>query len=422
MRLPFELLLSLRYLKPKRTFVSVITVISTIGVTLGVAVLIIVMSVMSGFDRDLHEKILGFNPHIKVYSRSGEMRDYEKTAEQVRSVAHVRAVAPFAFGQVWMETQPNIGPSQGMAPYLRGIESDLESQVSVLSTSIIEGKFDVSGRGLLIGNVMANNLHLQVGDVVVLYSPSQLQKMKLSQEEGQPEAILADNYEIKGIFDVGFFEYNSSFLITSMLNFQELFDMDDTVQGLLVMLDDPQLVTPLAEELNSELGLGYYTSTWMQENSQIVSALVVEKNVMFYILFLIMVVAGFGIANALITFVFQKTREIGLLKAIGATRLQILFIFLSQSLMVGVVGVICGFSLGMTAIAFRNEFLQFMNRMTGFELFPAELYFFSELPAMIIPSDIILVCGGSLLICLLSGILPAAYASRQHPVTSLRHE
>ena len=119
----------------------------------------------------------------------------------------------------------------------------MESQVSVLSTSIIEGKFDVSGRGLLIGNVMANNLHLQVGDVVVLYSPSQLQKMKLSQEEGQPEAILADNYEIKGIFDVGFFEYNSSFLITSMLNFQELFDMDDTVQGLLVMLDDPQLVT-----------------------------------------------------------------------------------------------------------------------------------------------------------------------------------
>ena len=422
MRLPFELLLSLRYLKPKRTFVSVITVISTIGVTLGVAVLIIVMSVMSGFDRDLHEKILGFNPHIKVYSRSGEMRDYEKTAEQVRSVAPVRAVAPFAYGQVWMETQPNIGPSQGMAPYLRGIEADLESQVSVLSTSIIEGKFDVSGRGLLIGNVMANNLHLQVGDVVVLDSPSQLQKMKLSQEEGQPEAILADNYEIKGIFDVGFFEYNSSFLITSMLNFQELFDMDDTVQGLLVMLDDPQLVTPLAEELNSELGLGYYTSTWMQENSQIVSALVVEKNVMFYILFLIMVVAGFGIANALITFVFQKTREIGLLKAIGATRLQILFIFLSQSLMVGVVGVICGFSLGMTAIAFRNEFLQFMNRMTGFELFPAELYFFSELPAMIIPSDIILVCGGSLLICLLSGILPAAYASRQHPVTSLRHE
>ncbi|HQC42880.1 MAG TPA: FtsX-like permease family protein, partial [Verrucomicrobiota bacterium] len=233
---------------------------------------------------------------------------------------------------------------------------------------------------------------------------------------------LADNYEIKGIFDVGFFEYNSSFLITSLVNFQELFDMDETTQGLLVMLDDPQLVTPVAKELDAKLGWGYQSSTWIQENSQIVGALAVEKNVMFYILFLIMIVAGFGIANALITFVFQKTREIGLLKAIGATRLQILFIFLSQSLMVGVIGVICGFSLGMTALAFRNEFLQFMNRMTGFELFPAELYFFSELPALIIPSDIIMICGGSLLICLLSGILPAAYASRQHPVSSLRHE
>jgi lipoprotein-releasing system permease protein len=422
MRLPFELLLSLRYLKPKRTFVSVITVISTIGVTLGVAVLIIVMSVMSGFDQDLHDKILGFNPHIKVYSRSGEMRDYEKTAENIRNVEHVRAVAPFTLGQVWMETQSSNGASQGMAPYLRGIEADLEEQVSVLPSSIIEGQFDVSGRGLLIGTVMARNFHLRVGDVVALYSPSQLQKMKLSQEEGQPEAILADNYEIKGIFDVGFFEYNSTFLITSMLNFQELFDMDESTQGLLVMLDDPQLVTPVAEEIKTVLGSAYQTSTWMQENSQIVGALAVEKNVMFYILFLIMIVAGFGIANALITFVFQKTREIGLLKAVGATRLQILFIFLSQSLMVGVIGVICGFSLGMTAIAFRNEFLQFMNRMTGFELFPAELYFFSKLPALIIPSDIIMICGGSLLICLLSGILPAAYASRQHPVTSLRHE
>jgi lipoprotein-releasing system permease protein len=321
------------------------------------------------------------------------MRDYEKTAENIRNVEHVRAVAPFTLGQVWMETQSSNGASQGMAPYLRGIEADLEEQVSVLPSSIIEGQFDVSGRGLLIGTVMARNFHLRVGDVVALYSPSQLQKMKLSQEEGQPEAILADNYEIKGIFDVGFFEYNSTFLITSMLNFQELFDMDESTQGLLVMLDDPQLVTPVAEEIKTVLGSAYQTSTWMQENSQIVGALAVEKNVMFYILFLIMIVAGFGIANALITFVFQKTREIGLLKAVGATRLQILFIFLSQSLMVGVIGVICGFSLGMTAIAFRNEFLQFMNRMTGFELFPAELYFFSKLPALIIPSDIIMICG-----------------------------
>ena len=422
MRMPFELLLSLRYLKPKRTFVSVISIISTIGVTLGVAVLIIVMSVMSGFDRDLHEKILGFNPHIKVYSHTGEVYRYEQLCDQITHMEHVKAVAPFSIGQVWMETQPDDDSPKGMAPYLRGIDPSMEDQISVLPKSIVDGEFDLSGRGLVIGSVMARNLHLNVGDVVALYSPSQLQKMRLSQEVGEPEAILADNYEIKGIYDVGFFEYNASFLITSMLNFQELFNTGETVQGLMVMLDDPRNCDAIAKKLDDALGFSYYVSTWKEENAQLVNALAVEKNVMFYILFLIMIVAGFGIANALITFVFQKTREIGILKAIGATRLQILFIFLNQSLMVGVIGVLCGFGLGMTAIAFRNEFLQFMNRLTGFELFPAELYFFSELPAMIIPSDVIMICCGSLLICLLSGILPAAHASRQHPVTSLRHE
>ena len=206
------------------------------------------------------------------------------------------------------------------------------------------------------------------------------------------------------------------------MNFQELFNLGDSVQGVFVMLDDPNLAAQVADELETDFNYNYSVTTWMQENEQLVNALVVEKNVMFYILFFIMIVAGFGIANALITFVFQKTREIGILKAIGASRSQILFIFLSQSLMVGCIGVVLGFSLGMTAIIFRNEFLQLMNRWTGFELFPASLYCFSELPAMIIPSDIILICGGSLLICLLSGLLPAMYAARQHPVESLRHE
>lgn len=422
MRLPFELLLSLRYLKPKRTFVSVISVISTIGVTLGVAVLIIVMSVMSGFDHDLHEKILGFNPHIKVYPLTGEMPSYEKIAKKIATVEHVRSTAPFCFGQVWLETQPEFGNQLGLAPYLRGIDPELESQISVLPSSIISGEFDVSGKGLLIGSAMARNLELSVGDNVAIYSPSQMQKVRLSHERGESEAILAENFEIKGIFDVGFFEYNSTFLISSMLNFQDLFGIGDNIQGILVMLDDPQQAIPVAKEIEEMLGYNYNVRTWMEENAQLVNALIVEKNVMFYILFFIMIVAGFGIANALITFVFQKTREIGILKAIGASRFQILFIFLSQSLMVGVIGVLCGFTLGMTAIAFRNEFLQFMNNLTGFELFPASLYCFSELPALIIPGDILLICGGSLIICLLSGILPAIYASRQHPVSSLRHE
>jgi lipoprotein-releasing system permease protein len=160
----------------------------------------------------------------------------------------------------------------------------------------------------------------------------------------------------------------------------------------------------------------------MEENSAILEALVVEKNVMFYLLFFITIVAAFGITSALITFVVQKTREIGTLKALGATSGQVMWLFLSQSLAVGVVGVICGFGLGMLAVLYRNQFLHLMRRLTGFELFPSRIYQFTELPGLIVPGDIAIICGGSLIICLLAGVLPAWNAGRLRPVEALRHE
>ena len=154
----------------------------------------------------------------------------------------------------------------------------------------------------------------------------------------------------------------------------------------------------------------------------ILDALIVEKNVMFYLLFFIMIVAAFGIMNSLITFVVQKTREIGMLKALGGTKGQVIWLFLSQSLTVGIAGVIAGFGLGMLALHYRNEFLRIMNRLTGFELFPAKIYYFSELPAIIVPRDIILICGSALIICVLAGLVPAWTAARLEPVEALRHE
>ena len=181
----------------------------------------------------------------------------------------------------------------------------------------------------------------------------------------------------------------------------------------------------LAEKLprlKSELGLDFVVRTWMDDNSGILSALLVEKNVMFYLLFFIMIVAAFGITSAQITFVMQKTREIGVLKALGATNGQVRWLFLSQSLIVGVLGVIAGFSLGLLALRFRNEFLDFMNKAFGFELFPANIYAFDRLPALIVPGDLAVICGGSLFICLLAGLLPAWNAGRLQPVEALRHE
>ncbi len=422
--LPFELMLALRYLRPKRTFVSVITLISVLGVTLGVAVLMIVISVMSGFDRELRDKILGFNTHMKVLAAGDNMRGYAAVMATVASNRNVRGVSPFVMGPVLVEAQVKEGESSEVAaPYVRGVEPTTESSVSVLPTSVVEGKFDLSGHGLLVGVELARFLHLHVGDHVAVYSPKDFERMKKARSHPQAEeAVLPEDYVVRGIFDVGYFEYNASVMVTSLENAQELYDLDDLVHGLLVMLNDPYQADAVRAQLLAALGPEYRISIWTEENSAILGALVVEKNMMFYLLFFIMIVAALCIMSALITFVVQKTREIGMLKALGATNPQVALLFLSQSAMVGILGVVAGFGLGMLAISYRNEFLHFMNRVTGFELFPASIYGFWELPALIMPRDIALICGSALVICLLAGLVPAWNASRLQPVEALRHE
>jgi lipoprotein-releasing system permease protein len=418
-RLPFELLLAVRYLRPKRTFVSVITLISVLGVTLGVAVLIIVISVMSGFDHDLREKILGFNPQLRIVKREGTLRDYQAVMRLVSSNSAVRAVAPYVLGRVMVETQPQNGPAQFDAPVLRGLDPKLETNITSIASNIVDGKFDVNGRGLLVGSEFAHNMGLQVGDRLSVYSPQELQKMRRSQGK---ETVLPDEFEIRGIFDVGYFEYDAQVIMSSLEDAQDLYVLDTSVHGLMVVLRDPYQAPIIAKQLAKALGPGVQITTWMQENASLLGALVVEKNVMFYLLFFIMIVAALCILSALITFVVQKTREIGMLKALGATDLQVSGLFLSQSGFVGAVGVVAGFCLGRLLLGYRNEFLEFMNHLTGFELFPASIYGFNKLPALIVPRDILIICGSALLICVLGGIIPAWRAGRLKPVEALRYE
>ena len=427
-KLPFELLLALRYLRPKRTFVSIITLISILGVALGVAVLIIVISVMSGFDHDLREKILGFNAHLKVYAldqagRSGTMKDYGRVMNLVAANKNVRGVTPFIFGPVLVETQAETNrPSLQDAPMLRGIDPQTEDKVSVLPRRIIEGKFDLSGRGLLVGVDFARALHLQVGDRLSIYSAREIKKMKAGRDKHEDTAILPDDYEVRGIFDVGYYDYDARVIVVSLDNAQDLYDLGDSVHGLLVMLQDPYQAPTVRNELGGVLGPDYAITTWTEENSAILGALIVEKNVMFYLLFFIVIVAALCILSAQITFVVQKTREIGMLKALGATNLQVSGVFISQSAIIGVLGVLAGYGLGIIALTYRNEFLHFMNRLTGWELFPASIYGFNDLPAIIDARDIALICGSSFVICILGGVLPAIRAGRLKPVEALRYE
>jgi lipoprotein-releasing system permease protein len=423
-RLPFELLLALRYLRPKRTFVSVITLISVLGVALGVAVLIIVISVMTGFDHQLRDKILGFNTHLKIGQPGRTMTNYQAVARIVASNHLVKAVGPFVIGKVMLETDPPNGLQQTQVdtPYVRGIVPSLETNLTVLPSKIVEGDFNVGNRGLLIGIKFAQNMGLEVGDRVKIYSPGDLRKFKEAIGKEGASTPVDTEYEIRGIFDVGYYEYDLSVIMASLRDAQDLYDLGNGVHGILVMLHDPYQAPAAAAELSKALGPGFRVTTWMEENENLLSALVVEKNVMFYLLFFIMIVAALCILSALITFVVQKTREIGMLKALGATDLQVAGIFLSQGALVGAIGDVAGYCLGRLALAYRNEFLHFLDRVFKFQLFPPSIYNFNDLPALIIRKDIVLICGSAWVICLLGGVIPAWRAGRLKPVEALRNE
>jgi lipoprotein-releasing system permease protein len=377
---------------------------------------------MTGFDRQLRDKILGFNSHLKILPRDETMKNYAAVARIVASNPRVKAVAPYVQGPVLVETEPPSGQSKVGAPWIRGIDPQIETNMSVLPDSIKYGKFDVSDRGLLVGTAFARNMSLQVGDRVEIGSPSVLQKWKESNKQKNAPVPVLPEYEVRGIFDVGYYEYNLSFVVISLSDAQELYDLHGSVHGLMVMLHDPYQATAAEDELALALGPDYQITSWMEENSNLLNALVVEKNVMFYLLFFIMIVAALCILSALITFVVQKTREIGMLKALGATDLQVSLVFLSQAALVGAIGDLAGYGLGMLALAYRNEFLHFMNRLTGFELFPASIYEFTELPALIVRQDILLICGSAWLVCILGGVIPAWRAGRLKPVEALRYE
>lgn len=426
LRFPFEVFLALRYLRPSRNFISVITLISVMGVVLGVGVLIVVISVMSGFDRQLRETLLGFEPHILVSDGYGQpLSNYEGVMEKVKNFTGVKGAAPVVMGPVMMEIFRKDGSSEVYAPYVRGVHPDFEKTVSNLHTDMVgDADMNFPGRVVYIGLDMARQIQLTRDDIVHLHSYGNFKKMRDAIESGEKMAIFPEEFVIDGIFDVGYYEFNSNVIILSLWDAQDLYSLgnDNLVHGVQIMVEDPMNAGEIRRQLAEHLGEDYHLTTWIDRKGELLNAIMVEKNVMFYILFFIMLVASFGIMGTLIAFVIQKTREIGILKALGAGRTQVMGIFLSQSIFVGVIGVSLGFLLGLAMVAIRNDFLKLMNWLTGFELFPASIYQFTKLPALIIPSDIAIICGGAMLMCLIAGIVPAWNAGRFKPVEALRHE
>ena len=408
MGLPFSLLLALKYLKPKRSYFSIVTIISILGVLLGVAVLVIVLSVMNGFDEMWRAKILDFEAHLTITGQ-GPIQEADALVKRIRQVTDVRGVAPFVQGPVVIRRGNDVSTAM-----LRGVVPAQEREVSQIPDRIVSGRFDVSDNRIVLGSDMARRLGVRVGDTLLLNSPGSF----LSAQEIR----LPEEATVSGIFDLGMWEFDSGFILCSLENSQDLFDLGQGVHALKVMVKDPYRAQQVAEHIGKVLPSGYMARTWMEQNRQLFGALRVEKNMMFFLLIFITVVAAFGITNTLITVAVQKTREIGLLKAIGFQSGTVMRVFFWQGWIEGMIGTGSGVLVGLLILRYRNDLMLWLSNTFNLELFQKELYHLSEIPASTSAADVAVVAVSVIVICTLAGAIPAYRAARLDPVEALRHE
>ena len=430
LKLPFSLFLALRYLKPKRTFLSIITLISVLGVMLGVTVLILVISVMTGFDRELRQKVIDFDAHILV-STEDIMHDWRALKTKIDKTPGVVATAPYVQGPVIVELE-----NRRLAPMIRGVDPAQEENVIPLRKFIKQGNFDLDGESTVLGIELARKLKIHLGDKLTVYSPGNLGQIldgikKLENAKGAEEkktidelrdVILPKELTVTGIYETGHYLHDSEFLLVPIYVGQELYGLGDALHGITVKTDNPYSAERVKSEIENFLTPPEFAETWIDMNHQYFEAVRLERTVMFFLLFFIVVVAAFGIMSTLITVTVQKRREIGIMKALGANLSQIVWVFLGQGTVVGLFGTLTGLGLGMTLIRYRNEFSHWLASTLHIEIFPREVYQFSSIPAEVIPKDVAIICISAFLICSFAALIPAYFAARLDPVKALRYE
>lgn len=407
----FPLFLALKYLKPKRSVASVITFVSVTGVMLGVAVVIIVRSVMTGFGDIWEEKILDFKPHISLVPSSGAVISGEdQVAASLRKIPGVTCVTPEIDTRILLSHRGRV-----LAPVILGVEGeDFRSAYRVGSPRA--GTFDLEGDSLIMGVTAARTLGVWVGDEVTVYSPKTL--------ASRDEVFLPLKWKVAGIFSCGQHDYDSGYVVASLPNVRDLMGMESGVFAIHLKTDrptDPERFKAIVSEAVERTGGRLRTITWREADREIFNALAVEKNMTALLLSLISIVAVFCVMNTLLVLTVQKTPEIGLMKALGFGKREIMSVFVVHGMIQCCLGIALGLAASWAVLANLQNIVEWLARM-GLEVFPASVYGLAAIPHRLIVSDIFWVVGLVFVFGLLASLAPALFAASKDPVRALNQQ
>jgi len=412
---PYELFIGLRYTRAKRRnhFISFISLVSILGVALGVAALIVVLSVMNGFQKEIQARILGVTPHLQVYSENGQISNWKPVLDTVSGYPGVKAAAPFVNGQGMLALGDNV---QGVM--VRGIQPRAENRLIGLASKIKQGNLSSLQPGrfdIVLGVDLARALGVQLDDKILLITP---------QGQITPAGMLPrlKQFNVSGIFEIGMAPYDSSLALINLSDAQKLYRMGDDVSGISARLPDPDRAPQIATELDRKLPPDLYATDWTRQNANYFRAVRMEKKMMFIILSLIVAVAAFNIVSTLVMVVTDKQADIAILRTLGAAPISIMKIFMVQGVVIGLVGTALGVITGVLIALNIGTIVPFIEHLFGVHFLSKDVYYISELPSDLHQSDVYTIAYFSFLLSLLATLYPSWRASRTQPAEALRYE